>query len=277
VCRSNNKPVLIYIGGYGRSGSSILEAALHTIINKSASLGEVAVILDSLQLGRLGCSCGSSNYSCTPWSKVRRFLKNKDVKENFKYYSKKEMIGQNSNSVFAENYGNFWMEIFRMRTQSNIIIDSSKTSYRYCNRALIMAESGCFDVFFIHVNRNIKGVLKSRSKGTNKQLSGICDTRPLIIKALNWLIWPISTATSWSVANYCAKQIYQSEKLAGRIKIDFQSIRSSPLDSAKFIASEIERQLKCTLDVGYSYIGPIVSGHSAEGNRSIRNLPTERS
>jgi len=196
------KPIIIYIGGYGRSGSSILEAALHTIIKQSSSLGEVAVILDSMQDTRLGCSCGDSHYLCTPWSQVQSFLHDKEAANKFQYYSKKENIGFKFSGSFAEDYGKFWMKIFRMRTKKDVIIDSSKTSYRYCNRAKILAESGAFDVFFIHISRDILGILRSRAKGTNKELFGIQDKSLFIVGFLKKLMWPIITLVSQIAANY---------------------------------------------------------------------------
>ena len=276
MSKKNDKPILIYIGGYGRSGSSILEAALHTIIKDSSSLGEVATILDNIKSTRLGCACGDLNYSCAPWSKVRNLLRDKSVEIEFQRYSNKEMFGLSSDSAFAESYGFFWLKLFRLRTQNRVIIDSSKTSYRYCNRAKIMAESNCYNVFFIHINRSVAGVLKSRLKGTNKKLSGVRDKRSLIIRVLSQLMWPVVTVISWNVANHCAKKIYRSKYLSGKIEIDFSLIRKDPLMSAKSISSEIEKQLNCTLDVDYNYAGPIVSGHSAEGNRSIRKLSMSR-
>ena len=59
------KPTIVYVGGYGRSGSTILglllgqhEACVH--------FGEFGVIWSALKRNR-SCTCGSKLYNCEFW------------------------------------------------------------------------------------------------------------------------------------------------------------------------------------------------------------------
>ncbi len=63
------RPVVLYLAGSGRSGSTLLELLLERY-QSVASVGELHLLPHELQFATLGCSCGASVQDCRVWSVV---------------------------------------------------------------------------------------------------------------------------------------------------------------------------------------------------------------
>ncbi|SHM69984.1 hypothetical protein SAMN05443432_11254 [Roseovarius litoreus] len=140
------KPVVIYIAGYGRSGSSAL----------SRALAQDETVLSAGELGRLPnfirndhpCACGKPVSECFVWRNAR--------------------TGTINDTMEAVIHANF-----------PIVVDSSKTAYFDFHRPLLYRMNG-YRVIMVHLKRPLSGVLNSISKGTNKDLeAGIKRRRAL--------------------------------------------------------------------------------------------------
>lgn len=130
------KPVVIYIAGYGRSGSSAL----------SRALAQTETVLSAGELGRLPkfirndrpCSCGEPVSKCPLWRNAR--------------------TGTINDTMAAVTQAGF-----------PVVVDSSKTAYRDFHRPLLYRMNG-YRVVLVHLKRPLAGVLGSAMKGTNKNL-----------------------------------------------------------------------------------------------------------
>jgi len=130
------KPVVIYIAGYGRSGSSAL----------SRALARTEAVLSAGELGRLPkfirndrpCSCGEPVSKCPVWRNAR--------------------TGTINDTMAAVIQANF-----------PIVVDSSKTAYFDFHRPLLYRMNG-YRVIVVHLKRPLSGVLDSAMKGTNRNL-----------------------------------------------------------------------------------------------------------
>ena len=96
---------IIYIGGFGRSGSTAIELALEKEFGFFSG-GEL-INADRADYSSMPCSCGANITNCTFWSSF-----NKTVSS---------------------------IEYIFTKSQTNIIIDSSKTTYKSLFRPLILA------------------------------------------------------------------------------------------------------------------------------------------
>ena len=73
-----NAKTVIYIAGYGRSGSTLLERILNCN-KKLFALGEIANLLSLINDRDSLCSCGRYIYQCEFWSNIIRDIKNYDI------------------------------------------------------------------------------------------------------------------------------------------------------------------------------------------------------
>ena len=81
-----NKKKIIYIAGYGRSGSSILALTLGQH-KKIISLGEIGVIFSALKNKRI-CTCGQKLETCSYWKQL--IEENKYKKNSNRFLNKLE-------------------------------------------------------------------------------------------------------------------------------------------------------------------------------------------
>jgi hypothetical protein len=132
---------LIYIGGYGRSGSTVLEIFLN---NQPSfySIGEAINLY--VNRGLVRCSCGMHIEECDFWSQ-RTVLENSNpYLDDLKFVS--SLIGD----------------------KSSYIVDSSKTTFKSLKRLNYLI-AHC-DVTFIYIAKRPEQVFNSLVKGSNKNL-----------------------------------------------------------------------------------------------------------
>ncbi|WP_417811830.1 hypothetical protein [Thalassospira alkalitolerans] len=130
------KPFVIYIAGYGRSGSSALSRSLllHPAILSGGELGRLRKYIAENK----ECACGENVDKCIVWKNANS--------------------GSISDIAFATTEAGF-----------DILVDSSKTTYIDFLRPLKYKMHG-YDLLFIHLVRPLVGVMSSVEKGTNKDL-----------------------------------------------------------------------------------------------------------
>lgn len=140
-------PKIVYIAGYGRSGSSILGVLLgsHPEVFNAGALGQ------SRAMVRNGgtCSCGLSLKDCPFWSNAVRLHRGHD-----------SPVRQDSLGL---------AEFAAHRTDTSHVIDGSKTTYRYALHPYHYVRD-TKEVFIVHLVRHPSGVLKSALKGRNSRL-----------------------------------------------------------------------------------------------------------
>jgi hypothetical protein len=172
-------PEIIYIAGFERSGSTILDIMLGNMENHF-SAGELSFYPTNGIVDNEFCSCGSKVLDCEFWKRItsrwnkERLLSietyNKVQWDNFR---NKRLFSLIKNLYFPDrNFKNFTKDtclLYQIIWEENgnrVIIDSSKSPYRL----LLFKKIGLYPEV-IHVVRKISGVLFSAKKIIHKDPS----------------------------------------------------------------------------------------------------------
>ena len=181
---------IIYIAGYGRSGSTALDiklGELHGVIG----LGEIAELYKDYS-STLKCSCGSKYSQCALWSSVDK-NQLKQLEAVLSRYDASPFLFSSQ----VKNYKLVSDDLFRtidsFYGDGVIYVDSSKTAWHTLFRPVKLKTAGN-EVFVVHLIRPLKDVLNSVSKGTNKALQGYGREKPLrrTRATIGWFVANIS-------------------------------------------------------------------------------------
>jgi hypothetical protein len=253
---------IIYIAGYGRSGSTLLDVLLgnHPMI---FSAGELTNFFNEYALNK-NCSCGRTYNNCQMWSQiVRRFLEeNCDTDLNIA----DEITKKNERILrFKRNdgiYCKIWNSAVRailQQSNTSIIVDSSKTTRVTFRRVPLFKKCG-FHVSVIHLVRDPRAVMWSIKRGSNRLLEA-GEKANLLGGMLRGLL-------GWIVSNLlfeCTKLIHKPPCLIVRYE-----------DLVGFPARELNRIGRFTGIDMQSVIDRISKGdqfnpgHGVSGNRMRR-------
>ena len=218
-------PSYVYISGYGRSGSTIVELLLGEILPKSVTFGEVRYVHNEYH-SRDICSCGEARSSCQYWGD--QTLNNLVVEMNdqlYRRFSDAQALDQAVES-FVQRVGELRGE------EATFVVDSSKNAYGAFLRPLklLRAFEGT-KVLFVH--RSFKDVMKSIYKGYNREKVESTLFRGRFSRVVrSFLVYLLS----YSVNTYL--------QLSGRaLRVNYADLiedySSTPLDNAGFTYQSI--------------------------------------
>lgn len=190
-----NEPLVIYIAGYGRSGSSALSRALSQE-SGLLSAGELGRFSSYLRDGGL-CACGELVSNCPVWG-------------NAATGSIEELMRSAREARFE------------------IVVDSSKTAYKDFHRPLLYRLKG-YRVVLIHLRRPLGGVLQSTKKGTNKDLEAGRMTSRSFNQTRTVMGYLFAHAAAFLSRAVCNKYLVidQREMLGGVAEIAEKIVKSS--------------------------------------------------
>lgn len=211
----------IYIAGYGRSGSTLLEMLLAERLN-GICLGEVCGLFDRERNGEgVVCSCGSVVGSgCDCWDSVCR-----DVSQDFelpqtdlhRYLLEAEKIKPKKNRDVAQKYEAIWKNIFgRILEERHLYIDSSKTA-RGNTRLEYLDNILGKDLLVIHLVRNPGAVMFSRKRGKNTP--GKLEKPPAFVR--------LRTVYGWWKANKYVREV-KSGLVNGVVSVRYEDLVKDP-------------------------------------------------
>lgn len=188
---------VVYIGGYGRSGSSLLDALLGSRPGV-VSGGELCQLFAWCAQGR-PCSCGRPLGECPFWGPVVRDVEaatGLSAAALDRITVEAEMHGRQP-LRWAEVWGTVFIALARRHGVVRLV-DSSKTAGGR-RRVLLYGSLGEAElVMMIHLHRSLGGVVHSRRRGGNLQIErGERKTRParaalLAIAGWLWANWAAS-------------------------------------------------------------------------------------
>jgi len=139
----SRSPTIIRVMGASRSGTTIVSKSLETI-DDAFYLGELDRFADgSANLGK-PCVCGRPLMDCPIWSGMT--------------------VPADARSLDEIRYASYFDDVYRQisdRTGSTLLIESSKS----ISHARLMLRSSAFRSIVVHVARDPRGVLNSRSRG----------------------------------------------------------------------------------------------------------------
>jgi len=169
------RPVILYIIGEGRSGSTLLDMLLGQI-SGFESVGELRFVWSRGKRDNQRCGCGAAFNACDYWQSVLAGYETMNHDLTFEQLAERTVIGSMNKFPFfymadrffpakkdiqsvIKSYDDLYQSI-SCETGSTIIIDSSKSiPFGY-----FLAKHSRFDVKFIHMVRDSRAVTFSRQK-----------------------------------------------------------------------------------------------------------------
>lgn len=222
------RPTIVYIAGYGRSGSTILDIILGDK-EKFFSAGELAYLFEEWGNQKRKCSCGSRYENCPVWGAVstsinysletagkivREVEERKSVVDIFRNYAPgdKELIN---------DYINIQTSLFDILSAhgARYIVDSSKTAKNAYWRPVTLQLLAGFDVKVIHLYRPLIDTLKSILKGSNWGYEGYVKNKKTRL---------LRSIIGWTIANIGARKIRKYLGKENCLFVHYKKMRKNP-------------------------------------------------
>ncbi|MEM9613172.1 MAG: sulfotransferase [Actinomycetota bacterium] len=265
---------VLYIGGYGRGGSTLLDILLGSHPRVLGG-GELEMFFKDVVADGT-CSCGRRYADCPVWGEVLAALRAEvdgfDADEVATTLASLEstrgaVVGADFDT--RRRYGRVWRQFFdsaARRTGSNVVVDSSKSSRGSSGRVrLLMREAG-LDVTVIHLMRDPRAVLYSeRRRGNNDRLESDNKARFLLGGAFRPLI-------GWTMANVAVSVLRRRHPKLRVVRVRYEDLMADPRrelerigDATGLDLSVVIKRVECgdTFD----------PGHGVRGNRMRRSGP----
>ncbi|WP_209020703.1 sulfotransferase [Nocardioides sp. 1609] len=198
---SPDRPSVLYIGGSGRSGSTLLESLLGempgvVVLGEVAHLWERGVRLDEL------CACGEHFSACPFWSEVGElafggwsrvdlervaFLKDAVDRQRRMLRTARRRPAPEVH-VLAQEYADLFVDIYRAARETSgarVVIDSSKVA----PTALALSHHDELDLRILHIVRDSRGVAFSWSKQVARPETGGTEDMPRLTGRQSTQLW----------------------------------------------------------------------------------------
>jgi len=240
-------PTLVYIAGYGRSGSSLLERILGSNA-KIWATGELVMFLELLDDAQTLCSCGQPVRSCPFWATIITKM-NDDNREQWKRVQRRvesifgvcELCKRGGLVGIYQKFARIlFTAIFEgLPPGVEYLVDSSKTARKCRLRPLALVKYGGVRVKLIHLVRDGRGCMWSNLKGSNRRME----------KRLNPHIpfAALRTAISWPLANLAA-HLFQLLQPSDYCRIRYEDFIEDPAVTlsklGKFLGVNFDRQVE---------------------------------
>jgi len=242
------KQNLIYIAGYGRSGSTLLEKLLQCQPSIYAC-GEMANFFKIYGSSSIFCSCGKKIEKCEFWSSVlQELFRNGFSAQNFSYYAKiqkkREAHWSHGGSFFPDKYQKRYANLMQpfldaVSHQFNLnnitLIDSSKTAYSRIYRPIAISQLGKYRVSIIHLVRDCRGVYWSVKKGLNRWLERGEKERVFMPLERAVIGWIYSNKAAGRLKDYFGKNNY--------CMIKYEDFVETPVQILKHLETFLELDL----------------------------------
>lgn len=253
---------VLYIAGYGRSGSTLLERVLaqHPAV---VGLGEVGMLFEFVDDPGLQCACGALARQCEVWGpRLERLDEVREATpgiESIRRAVERWRVRPSwpSEGGLRDAYRSLIESTLGHESGVRWVVDSSKTTRLTGRRPTAIAELAGREVRMLHLVRDPRGCVASNRRGSNRKLEKDVDAK---VAAAG-----LRTTGSWLVANAVAEAV--GTRWPGRyLRVQYESFVAEP-------ARELER-IGALLDLDLSEVGaavergdPLKTTHQIAGNR----------
>jgi hypothetical protein len=180
-------PTILYVAGYSRSGSTILDIVLggHPQI---ASTGELLYLLDDARRSDRVCTCGEGFTSCEVYGEWLQGVEdpenvNATLREIESRAGVKRLLAGEVPADKARIYRDYARSLFAHvaeKSGARVIVDSSKSAKDAAGRPLALARLAGLDVRVLHLSRSPQATIGSYvERGSNWVLEGYRKPKPL--------------------------------------------------------------------------------------------------
>ena len=222
---------LVYIGGYGRSGSTLLEYLL-TASAEVVACGEVAAVVRRGPHTKRNCTCGRKAKQCPVWH----------------FLDPRASAAQNGWSHADLSLA----LIERFSNRYTLMIDSSKTSWDAAGAPFSLRHRLGRDFHFVHIVRDPRAVCWSAIRRGDRRASGL--TNHLLRSAWTTLGWWAANLTCEAFRRLHPKQY---------LRIRYEDLARSPRDELH----RLFERMSPGLEIDITEPGSSDNRHQLYGNR----------
>ncbi|MEO1188736.1 MAG: sulfotransferase [Pseudomonadota bacterium] len=252
---------VIYIVGYGRSGSTILDISMgsHPTV---FGMGELSAMCRHVWERREYCACGAQIRNCEVWRQImERWMAERDVAEYKRLQQRVEPLFSVDRTMRTRRLWTYLDDTEAMLgavseiTGTTTLVDSSKAP----GRALAFAMSDQIDLRVVHLVRDARGVAHSMGreiKGNKK--SGV--QKKIVPRS------PYRTAIRWRMYNSFAEKLGMAVGPQHFVRVRYE-------DFADDAAREMQR-ISAATGVDFSDVGDhlanggaLMPAHQMAGSR----------
>ena len=266
---------VIYIAGYGRSGSTVLDIILgnHSQIT---GLGEVTYLADAYTSSSRTCACGSPYGRCSFWkdfsssppdAELARLLRK--VQDLFFIF--RLLLGwfTKRDSDAYRSYHNQLFGHVESQTYKPIIVDSSKSARKVAGRFLALHRLAGEDVYVVHLVRN-----------------GLATMESLTLTGSNWALegrirppkWPgLRAAFGWALTNLWTSLLGRFLPPDHYMRLRYEDLAADPAGSlrkiGRFCGFDPEELIVRIDRNDYFQVGHLVGGNRIRLQSAIKLRP----
>ncbi len=218
--RLRNLVKVLYIAGFGRSGSTLLASVLDQVPG-FVSLGEVHYAWDRGFLRNDRCGCGQHFHECPFWGQafhrafgdssksialtaanMRRELRVRDLLR----MGRSEHLLRARMGDYAQRLGQLY-EAVREQTQCRVIVDSSKTP----SHGYVLEQVPKTEVYILHLVRDSRAVSFSwhRRKAYDDVDGQLIQRQGIVRSSGLWTSWNLIAELRWSKSTHYARVRYE--------------------------------------------------------------------
>ncbi len=261
---STELPIVLYIGGYSRSGSTMLDVLLGTH-RDIASSGEMTFLWDEFKRPDRTCTCGKTYANCEvygPWLKSRapgeaQVLRRIEARSSLNRLKRGQI--STDDAATYRTYARSLFAHIQNKTGARIIVDSSKSAAAAAGRALALRDIAGLDVRFLHLTRDPRATLQSyRRTGSNWAAEG------LRTKGAFDQLRPVF---GWTLANRIAAETHRAIGSDRAIHLRYEDLMMDPGLALTRVGQLVETDLSDIahkINDGYAF----EAGHNVGGNRT---------
>lgn len=259
---------LLYIGGFGRSGSTLLERILGAH-SRVLGLGEIEQVTRRADIEDVLCSCGEPLRRCRVWGPVLSTLRGefdfatvRREQDRADSWFPGRLAGKAPGGDAYSEYDRFNRRLFELLTQRGshekpVLIDSSKTARVNALRPASLVRAD-IDIRFLHLVRDGRGCMWSYlNTGSNRRLEAV-GRGHVSLPGLR-------TAFSWRLAN-CAAERFGEKRSESYLRVRYEDLTSDTERTLRsigeFVGLDLEDEIRA-LRTGK----PLAAVHQVAGNR----------
>jgi Sulfotransferase family len=257
-------PKIVYIAGYGRSGTTLLSIVLgqHRSILGAGEISELAL---NAWIQNTYCSCGAPMRECEFWGKIVRRWVAGNTEEAMQVNRQRQIRFERPLARFRgakaadfRPYAELTERLYSLiseQSRQDIIVDSSKVPWR----ASTLARMPGLDLYVVHMVRDGRGVAWSLMKSYKKDVKAGLQ-RDITPKS------PVRTGIRWSMVNLAAERLRKTVRPGRYLRVRYEDFVDDPVATLGQIGEMIGVDLD-QVAKGIRDGEPIKPHHQLAGNR----------
>ena len=264
----------MYIAGYGRSGSTVLDIILgnHPDI---VSAGELTYLIDDWHTPGRWCACGDSYVDCEFWEELPEAvsLSEEAAQVARRIERRRATVPVLLDAIpdgVKDTYRRVQRGVFSYLTDTagaSIVVDSSKSAGDAALRFYALSEIAGLDVYVLHLVRDGRATMASYvRKGSNWALEGHADSP----------VFPGMRATAgWTLANgWVLGLSHRYVRPERYMRVQFEEVTARPGRTLEAIGAFVGTDVSVLVDRvargdGFE-VGHNVGGNRIRHNQSVR-------